>query len=315
MINGKSNMKHEFVIDKLKESGYSDNEVNLIIDGLSANKVTTFRVNKLKSNKEEIKNILDDLGIEHSAVNGFSDAFILDNYCQSDGFDSKTGLRIEPFSFYKEGKIYVQSLSSMMPVYVLDAKDKENILDMCAAPGGKATMIQSISHNKVNLTAVELHKDRYEKLCHNAKLQGANMLLVNKNSLDIDDMFKFDKILLDAPCSGSGILNLSNERYRKYYTDELISKCVNTQKKLIKKAYKLLNKGGTLIYSTCSLLKVENEDIVDFAIKNGFSIDFCKLGFSINRLSTGSSIDENVYIKVFPDKIWEGFFVAKLIKV
>ena len=307
-------ISHEFLIEKLKESEYSDNQIELILSGLNEKKVTTFRVNELKDDINSIKNNLIKLDVTFSENKNFKNAIILNDYYQKDGFDSGTGLDITTFSIYKDGHIYLQSLSSMLPVLVLDPHEKENILDMCAAPGSKTTMIQSICKNKANLTAVELHKDRFEKLNYNCKKQGVNALLMNLNALDLNDMFKFDKILLDAPCSGSGTLDLSSNRYKKTFTDDLIKKCVATQKKLIKKAAKLLNSGGMLVYSTCSLLNCENEDIVDFALENGFDIDFCKINIVEDKFSEGSSVNENVYIKIFPDKIWEGFFVAKLHK-
>lgn len=305
---------NSFLIEKLKESKYNDEEISLIINGLSERKVTSFRVNRLKSNKDKIISTLKNLDITYSENSNFTDAIILDDYYQKDSFDSSTGLKITSFSMYKEGHIYLQSLSSMLPVIVLSPREKENILDMCAAPGSKTTMIQSICNNKVNLTACELHKDRFDKLKYNCDLQAANVLLMNVNSLDLNDMFKFDKILLDAPCSGSGTLDITSNRYKKVFTDVLIKKCVSTQKKLIKKCSKLLNKGGILIYSTCSLLRVENENIVDYALENGFELDFCKIDLKNNKFSAGSSVNENVYIKIFPDKIWEGFFIAKLHK-
>lgn len=305
---------HDFLIEELKGSNYSDSEIELIVNGLNAKKITTFRVNRLKDNTESIKKVLENLDITYSENSNFPNSIILNDHYQKDGFDSSTGLKITSFSFYKEGHIYLQSLSSMLPVFLLDPHEKENILDMCAAPGSKTTMIQSITNNKVNLTAVELHKDRFEKLKYNCNKQGANALLLNKNALDLDDMFKFDKILLDAPCSGSGTLDLSNNRYKTTFTKDLITKCVSVQKKLIKKSYKLLNSGGMLIYSTCSLLREENEDMVDFALKNGFDLDFCKINIKNNSFSEGSSVNENVFIKIFPDKFWEGFFVAKLHK-
>ena len=308
------NVSHDFLIEKLKESQYNDNEIDLIIKGLSERKVTTFRVNELKDSRENIINTLNNLEITNSVDKNFKNAVILDDYYQKDGFDSSTGLRITVFTFYKEGHIYLQSLSSMLPVMILEPKEKENILDMCAAPGSKTTMIQSMCKNKVNLTAVELHKDRFEKLKYNCNKQGVNALLINKNALDLDDMFKFDKILLDAPCSGSGTLDLSSNRYKKNFTNELINKCVKTQKRLIKKSYNLLNHGGMLVYSTCSLLREENEEIIDYAMENGFELDFCKISLKSNTFSKGSSVNENVYIKIFPDKIWEGFFIAKLHK-
>ena len=309
------NTNNEFLIKKLKESEYNDDQITLILKGLLEEKVTTFRINRINcSSKDKLLKVFYDLGLKYSECKIIKDAYIFDNYKTKDGFDCKTGLDFKKFAIYKNGEIYVQSLSSMIPVIALNAEKNENILDMCAAPGSKTTMICSITDNKANLTAVELHKDRFEKLKYNLKKQGANALTFNMSSLDLDDMCKFDKILLDVPCSGSGTLDISNNRYKKSFTQDLIDKCVKTQKKLIKKAYKLLKNGGTLIYSTCSLLRAENEDIIDYAIENGFKIDFCKIKAENKDFSIGSSVNENVYIKIFPNKYWEGFFVAKLIK-
>ena len=306
---------NSFLVEKLKSSEYSDEQIELICDGLKKDKLTTFRINNIKcKDKDKLLKSLNDLDIKYAAYKDIKDAFIFNNLYQKDGFDSKTGLKIEKFKFYENGEIYVQSLSSMLPVLALNPSENENILDMCAAPGGKTTMIQSLANNKVNLTAVELHKDRYEKLLFNLDRQSANALTFNMNSIDLDDNFKFDKILLDVPCSGSGTLDLSSNKYKEHFTDDLINKCVKTQKRLVKKAFRLLKKGGILIYSTCSLLKVENEEIIDFAIQNGFKIDFCKLKNNMDNLSIGSSINEGVYIKIFSIVLWEGFFVAKLIK-
>ena len=301
--------------EKLKSSEYSEDEISLIIDGLMKDKITTFRVNPLKcKDKTKLLKNFENLEIKVTEYKSIINAYILNNYYQKDGFDSKTGLNIEKFSMYENGEIYVQSLSSMIPVLALNLCSGENVLDMCAAPGSKTTMIQSLTNNKINLTAVELHKDRYEKLLYNLDKQGAYALTFNMNAIDLNDMLKFDKILLDAPCSGSGILNLKTNKYKEFFNNELISKCVKTQKRLIKKAYKLLKSGGCLIYSTCSILKEENEDIVDFALDNGFKIDFYNLKNKLTNLSQCSSVNEGVYIKIFPNELWEGFFVAKLIK-
>lgn len=306
---------NDFLIEKLKESEYSENQIELIINGLSEEKLTTFRINNINCiDKAKLLETLNNLKIEFQESKIIKDAYILKNCKAKDGFDSKTGLKYDNFSFYKDGEIYVQSLSSMLPVIILNPNINENILDMCAAPGSKTTMIGSICNNKVNITAVEIHKDRFEKLKYNLSKQSVNAIVFNMNALDLDDMFKFDKILLDAPCSGSGTLDITNNKYKKYFTNELIKKCVNTQKKLLKKAYKLLRSGGKLIYSTCSLLKAENEDIVNYATENGFKIDFCKIDCDKKDLSPGSSVNDNVYMKIFPDKYFEGFFVAKLIK-
>lgn len=287
---------YEFLKNKLSII-YDNNEINDIIKGLNVVKKTTLRVNKLKSNYDEIEKEFNSIGIEFDKISDYPDAFILKN-CKNDNghiIDCKSNIIIEELDIYKQGKIYLQSLSSMKPVYVLEPKEHENILDMCAAPGSKTTFIQSLTNNKVNLTALELHKERFERLNYNIKLQGANVYTININANDLDNNFKFDKILIDAPCSGSGTLDLNNNKYEKYFTDKLINKCVSTQKKLVSKAYKLLNYGGIVVYSTCSLLKDENEEILQFALKNGFEL-----------------VSEP--IKIFPDENFEGFYICKLMK-
>lgn len=276
---------HDFLIGKLNVD-YDKETVAKIIDGLKYKKKTSFRVNHIKSDISSIEKELQSQDIPYEKSKRYDDSFIIDTEYKS---------KIESLPIYKEGKIYIQSISSMMPVYALEPKEGENILDMCAAPGSKTTLIQSITHNKVNLTAVELHKDRFERLKYNLSLQGAGAFTMNISALDLDDALKFDKILIDAPCSGSGILDLSSEAYEKYFTEVLIAKCVKTQRKLIDKASKILKKGGTMVYSTCSLLKVENEDMLAYAEKRGFKA-------------------EN-HEKILPDEIYEGFFVAKFIRL
>ena len=305
---------HSFLIEKLKSSYYTDEEISIIIEGLSKPKITSFRVNLLKDNIKNIIKIFNDLDIKYTLDENFKDAVLLNGVNSISKVDINTGIDIKNLSIYKDGHIYMQSLSSMIPVIVIKPQKNENILDMCAAPGSKTTMVQSISKNTVNLTAVELHKDRFERLKYNCDKQGANVLLLNQNALDLNDMFKFDKILLDAPCSGSGILDLNDGNYEKYFTNKLIDKCVSTQKRLIKKSLKLLKPGGTLIYSTCSLLKEENEDIVDYAVTIGYDLDFIVFNVRSNNFAKGSSVNEKVYMKVLPNEMYEGFFVAKLVK-
>ena len=113
----------EFLNDILIKE-YGKELTNKICDGYCINRPTTFRVNTLKSSVGEIKNILDKLNVKYANVKWYSDAFILEEE-----------YRLQDLDIFKEGKIYIQSLSSMLPALILDPKEKENILDMCAAPG------------------------------------------------------------------------------------------------------------------------------------------------------------------------------------
>lgn len=275
---------HEFLLDNLNKY-YSENEIKDIMSGFSCKRKTTFRINNIKSNKDEIESLLNKYGFTYHNPKEYEDCYILDeNFVIVD--DNKLGIR--DLDIYKEGKIYIQNISSMIPVLELEPKEGENILDMCSAPGGKTTMIQSITHNKANVTACELNKIRYEKLKYNIDLQGANVYLLNTDAMSLDDNLKYDKIILDAPCSGSGTLDITNDNYKKYFIKELIDKSIKKQQKLINKASKLLKKSGTLIYSTCSILNCENEDMV----------------------SKYKPVD---IVKIMPDEIYEGFFVSKII--
>ena len=111
---------------------------------------------------------------------------------------------------YKNGKIYLQSLSSMLPPIVLNPMPKNDILDMTAAPGGKTTQIAALSNNEANITACEINKIRAERLRYNLDKQGASSVFVMlEDARNIDNFFSFDQILLDSPCSGSGTININ----------------------------------------------------------------------------------------------------------
>ena len=200
----------------------------------------------------------------------------------------------------------------MLPPIILEPKEKENILDMTAAPGGKTTEIAMISNNKALITACEKNKIRYERLEYNIQKQGAKGVnLMKEDSRNLSDFFSFDKILLDAPCSGSGTITLLNDNYKKYFTEELINRSSKTQEILLKKALKILRKNGELVYSTCSILQEENEAIIKKFLNLGI-IEIVPINDEkfkdLPKLPT--SIDGVLCVK--PTELYEGFFVAKL---
>lgn len=133
-----------------------------------------------------------------------------------------------------------------------------------------------------------------------------------RDARDLDDFLSFDKILLDAPCSGSGTIYAYDNNIGKYFTEELIKKSTKTQVTLLKKAIKLLNPGGELVYSTCSILKEENEEIIKQAIAGtNTEIIPIELDSSIPLLPV--TVEGTVC--VMPCKLYEGFFVAKIRKL
>lgn len=294
----------KFLEEKL-EKQYGKKITKEIIEGYQEKRKTTLRINTIKSNIEEIKNELEKEKIEYETVKWSKEALIIKNA------DEKT---IQEMEIYKNGKIYLQSLSSMLPPIILEPQEGTDILDMAAAPGGKTTQIAAITNNKAHITACEKNKIRAERLKYNVDKQGATcVFIMPKDSRFIDDFFSFDQILLDAPCSGSGTLDYNDANVEKYFTEQLIERSSKTQKTLLSKAIKLLKPGHEMVYSTCSILDCENEDVVASVIKNG-NIEIVPINFEgMEELPIlPTKISGTLCVK--PTELYEGFFVAKIRK-
>ena len=289
----------EFLLNKLKETYPEDCE--RIIEGYEGNRVNSLRINTIKSNFNKITSVLKNNNISFDRVSWYQEALIINDDLN----------KIKELDIYKEGKVYFQSLSSMIPPLVVNPKSNELILDMTAAPGGKTTQLAALSNNTAMITATEKNKIRNDRLKYNIEKQGAKKVSVlNVDARRLDEYFMFDKILLDAPCSGSGTLLTTN---LQEFNEDLVSRSINFQKELIKEAIKHLNKNGELIYSTCSILKEENEDILNSILEDA-SLSIVP----ITELDTKeipllpSNIDG--VITVCPNKYYEGFFVSKIKK-
>ena len=245
--------------EELLSQQYDAEDVKRIIDGCSVKRPVTLRANTLLSSRDEVVAALNESGLAFEGVNWYEDAFIVDGAQERDLWN---------LPIYQQGKIYLQSLSSMMPALILDAQAGEDICDMCAAPGGKTTQIAALAGNKAYVTACEMHAPRAEKLEHNLRKLGTKGITVMRtDARQLDEFFSFDRVLLDAPCSGSGTLRASDERTAKRFTPKLVQKSQKSQRALFAKALGMLKPGSTLIYSTCSVLACENEDIVEQGLR------------------------------------------------
>ena len=293
-----------FFIDLLKKQ-YTEQEIENIISGFYSKRLVTFRVNTIKTSVEKIVEYLNNKNIKFNILPWSNTAIILEDIKETE---------IEQLEIYKNGEIYLQSLSSMLPPIIMNPKPSEDILDMAAAPGGKTTQIAALTQNKANITACEMNTIRMERLKYNIEKQGAtSVYAMQKDSRQIDDFFSFDRILLDAPCSGSGTLNLNNENVFKYFTPKLIEKSCKTQIALLKKALKILKPGKEMVYSTCSILACENEDIVNKVLKEtGAQIVPIEFEGIENLPLLPVKIPGTLC--VCPNELYEGFFIAKIRK-
>ena len=292
----------EFLKEML-EKQYGKQLTNQIVQGYKVRRHVTFRVNTIKSTTNEIEENLKQQNIEYEKINWYENAFIIKN---------TNGKEIRNLEIYKNGKIYMQSLSSMLPPIILEPKPSSDILDMAAAPGGKTTQIAAITNNKANITACEMNKIRYERLKYNIEKQGANVYTMLQDARNIDDFFSFDQILLDAPCSGSGTLNINNN-LKETFTKKLIDKSVKNQTILINKAINILKEGKEMIYSTCTILEAENENIVQKLINNK-KIEIIPIKF--NGMEQLPLLPTKIAgtLCICPNEFYEGFFVAKIRK-
>ncbi len=295
----------EFLIEMLEEQ-YGKELAKQILEGYLVKRKATFRVNTLKGSKEVVEQELKKAGIETRKVAWSNNAYIVENVTEKE---------LQNLEIYKNGEIYLQSLSSMLPPIILKPQEKTDILDMAAAPGGKTTQMAALTNNKAHITACEMNKIRAEKLKYNIQKQGASSVYVMEtDSRKISDFFSFDQILLDSPCSGSGTLNAEDNNIEKYFTKKLIDKCTKTQFELLKKAIKVLKPGQDMVYSTCSILSCENEEIVNKILKND-ECEIVPIEFEgreeIPQLP--SKIKGTICVK--PNELYEGFFVAKIRKI
>lgn len=293
----------EFLIQKLQNQ-YGEELTKKIIEGYNKKRKVTLRINTLKSNIEEIEDVLQKNNIKYKTVGWSKEALIVENVREAE---------ITKLKIYEEGKIYLQSLSSMLPPIILKPEENEDILDMAAAPGGKTTQMAALVNNKARITACEMNAIRAERLKYNIEKQGASSVYVMvTDSRKIDDFFSFDRILLDAPCSGSGTLYSEDEKIEKTFTPKLIQKSIKAQTQLLKKAINILKPGKEMTYSTCSILQEENEDIVNNILKNK-KVEIVPIEVEKNIPVLPTKIKGTLC--VCPNEEYEGFFIAKIRKI
>ncbi len=221
------------------------------------------------------------------------------------------------------GYYYIQEISSMMSVIALAPMPNEFVLDLFAAPGSKTTQIAAKMENKGTIIANDLKLDRIKILYSNLEKNGvANAIITRKDAIALCSKlskagFKFDKILIDAPCSGEGTLRSSPKTFLMW-NNKMIDKFSRHQKKFFAFALKCLKKDGILVYSTCTHAPEENEGIVDFALRN-FPVEVeainlplkCRQGIN-NWNGEQYSKEVNKSCRIYPqDNDSEGFFVAK----
>ncbi len=230
-----------------------DNTKSLLKESLNPSKLTV-RVNTLKTSVEEFKNAIG-VETEDTKLNG--------------GLILKNGIDVKGNELYKKGFFYVQDLASQTAVSVLNPTENSRVLDMCAAPGGKSFSMALLMANKGEIVSCDLYPKRVELIEKSAKRLGLDIIkpIVNDAAVYNKDLGEFDYVLCDVPCSGLGVIGRKPDIKYKAFS-EFDDLCV-IQANILQNAVKYLKKYGKILYSTCTLRKKENDDIVNaFLEKN-----------------------------------------------
>jgi len=268
---------------------------------------------RISGDNEKLIDGLSKYGIALSPVNNVPNAYSIDEGIENIG---------KTFEFMI-GQYYIQSLSSMIPPIVLSPSENDTVLDLCAAPGSKTTEISEMMNNGGTLYANDISVPRLRSLVHNLdKVNAVNTGVLNAKGELLSKVYDhyFDKILVDAPCSATGILQ-KKEEVTNWWNSNQMQKIANLQLRLLIAAIKMAKVGGEIIYSTCSLTLEENELVLDTILKKyPVELDEIKLPVDSEPAKTvykGTPLNPEISKarRIIPWNInSEGFFVAKLIK-
>ena len=230
---------------------YGDETEN-ILKGLNTPPGLVLRVNTLKITRESLITGLRHRGIDADALE------------ETDRAVTARGSGIMESDLYREGMFTVQGLSSILSVEALAPEPGSKVLDMCAAPGGKSTMMAEMMENTGTITACDIHEHRLQLIRASAERTGADIIKTKLADGTVHDSMcdeKFDCVLADVPCSGLGVISTKPEIRLKTDVSSL-SALSDTQLAILKNAFRYTRPGGRVCYSTCTLNKQENEEVV-----------------------------------------------------
>ncbi len=267
----------------------------------------SIRVNTLKTSVKELR----------SGISGLKQI----PWCKEGFYIERKETAVGNLKEHFLGYFYVQEAASMIPALILNPVGKDLILDMSAAPGSKTTQMAAMMKNNGAIIANDIKWDRIKALSMNLQRCGVSNTIVTIYKGENFPDIKFDKILLDAPCSGTGTIQKSPDTL-EIYNPGMIKKLSYQQKRLILKAYSLLKENGILVYSTCSLEPEEDEEVINHLLER---TDAKLEKASLADLKSSPAILEfegekyNSEIKkclrIWPqDNNTEGFFIAKIKK-
>ena len=281
---------------------YGEKDGKRILSGLNQTPKVTVRVNNTKADFDEVYDRLEEMGYD-----------VEEGYACPEAIIIRGGRSIESNPLFIEGAITVQDESAMLVAPLLDLEENDTVLDLCAAPGGKTTHIAELLEGKGKVYGFDLHENKLSLIKENAERLGLNNIEIKEmDATKIDSLYvsSADKVLIDVPCSGIGIIRKKPEiKWNK--TRKSLKELIPTQREIMENAWQYLKNGGIMIYSTCTLNKEENEDNVEWFVNKHKDAQ-------VEKIFLGS-MDNFVYnsdgsLTILPNEYMDGFYIAKIVK-
>lgn len=281
---------------------YGENSAKKIMSGLNNVPKVSIRVNELNSDYDEVYDKLEEMEYEVS-----------EGVICPEAINIKGGKSIENNPLFIEGKITVQDESAMLVAPLLDLQEGMNVIDLCSAPGGKTTHIAEILGNTGKVLAFDLHESKLgliKENCDRLGITNVETCAGDATKLNAELVASSDRVLIDVPCSGLGIIRKKPEiKWNKKRND--LREIIPVQREIMNNAWQYLKQGGVMIYSTCTLNKEENEENIEWFVNSHKDCE-------VKRIFVGKQdnlvYSREGYLTVMPNENMDGFFIAKLEK-
>lgn len=273
------------------------------------------RVNTLKvENKKVVKRLIQEYECHLDQLSWYEKGYWIEKCRKS------VGNTLE----HQLGYYYIQSAASMLSVLALDPQPRDKVLDLCAAPGSKTTQIAQLMNNKGIIIANDVNRERTHVLGFNTQKCGVtNCVIPLEDGRNFSHkQEQFDKVLVDAPCSGTGAIR-KNPSIAKNWSQSRVEDVATLQKQLLKAGFSVLKRGGSLVYSTCALAPEENEAVIHSLLSSSKHMEIKKIEFQgiktrpgfININGTSYKNQMRKTRRIWPqDNDTQGFFIAKVEK-
>ena len=281
---------------------YGENSAKKIMSGLNNVPKVSIRVNELNSDYDEVYDKLEEMEYD-----------ISEGVICPEAINIKGGKSIENNPLFKEGKITVQDESAMLVAPLLDLQEGMNVIDLCSAPGGKTTHIAEILGNTGKVLAFDLHESKLgliKENCDRLGITNVETCAGDATKLNAELVASSDRVLIDVPCSGLGIIRKKPEiKWNKKRND--LREIIPVKREIMNNAWQYLKQGGVMIYSTCTLNKEENEENIEWFVNTHKDCE-------VKRIFVGKQdnlvYSREGYLTVMPNENMDGFFIAKLEK-